>query len=97
MTCVADGADLVRAVLAAPVGPAGKVHVLVVDEVMPHKSGSVAIAELNRLGVFVPFIVLSGAGDALLVTRALRSGAHRVLRKPVDLQELVAIVRSVSR
>ena len=74
-------------------------ELVVTDIVMPGMDGLGLIASLRRTAGTAPKIVAISAGwgadadDAL--RRAARAGADRVLRKPLELETLVAIVKDL--
>jgi CheY-like chemotaxis protein len=95
----------------APEGDAGLAafrkapfDLVIADIFMPGREGISTIAELRRNHADLPILVLSGGGrprrldlasrlDYLEVAR--RQGASRVLRKPVDWEELTSTVNEL--
>ena len=68
--------------------------VVVTDVVMPDVDGIELIRALRALPRQVPIIAISGASvDMLEIVKAL--GAQATLRKPFDLQELLAAINQV--
>ncbi len=67
---------------------------LVVDYRMPGMDGLELIEILRSQGVAVPVILISGRINEQLLARAERSGAVRVLEKPLSDTALVEGIRS---
>jgi FixJ family two-component response regulator len=72
-----------------PVDAAG---CLVLDVQMPGLSGLDLLGELNRAGIHLPVIFLSGHGDIPMTVRAMKAGAVEFLTKPVSHPELLAAI-----
>ncbi len=75
---------------------------LVLDVAMPDMSGLELQERLERGGVALPVIFLTGQGDIPMSVRAIKAGAVDFLTKPVDKADLVnavraALVRSVEQ
>jgi FixJ family two-component response regulator len=71
---------------------------LVLDVRMPGMSGIELQAELERRGVGIPIIFITGHGDLPMGVRAMKAGAVDFLSKPFDDQDLLdAIHRSLER
>lgn len=56
---------------------------------MPGMSGMEFLARMERIGIDLPVIVLSGHGTIPMATRALRAGAVDFIQKPVNEQLLL--------
>ncbi len=74
--------------------------IVVTDIFMPEQDGIETIWQLREEFPHVPIIVISGGGaagktDYSVVAREL--GARKTLRKPFNPQELIDIVRQISR
>jgi FixJ family two-component response regulator len=65
---------------------------LIFDIHMPDMDGLELLAEIRRQGATTPVLIVSGRSDAKLGERARASGALAVLQKPVDDDELLALV-----
>lgn len=65
---------------------------LIVDFHMPEMTGLEVLKALRSLGSALPAIVITGQGDADLEARVTRAGALRMLHKPIDSDELLAVV-----
>lgn len=49
--------------------------------------------KLNRRGVLLPIVFMTGHGDVPMAVRTLKAGAHDFLEKPVDTNALFTAVR----
>jgi FixJ family two-component response regulator len=66
---------------------------LILDVRLPILSGFDLQAELNRLGVIIPIIFITGHGDIPMSVTAMKAGAIDFLTKPFREQELLDAVR----
>jgi CheY-like chemotaxis protein len=75
--------------------------VLVVDIVLPGRSGYWLISEIRKLpreaGGAVPALACTGYGEDHPATRLEAAGFQRYIRKPIDPWELSRIVGSLAR
>jgi two-component system response regulator FixJ len=65
----------------------------ILDIKMPGLDGQALQAEMNRRGVRLPVIFLSGQGTIPVTVRTIKAGAVDFLTKPVDGAELLSSVR----
>jgi FixJ family two-component response regulator len=65
---------------------------LVLDVRMPVLSGFDLQAELNRLGITIPIVFITGHGDISMSVTAMKAGAIDFLTKPFREQELLDAV-----
>ena len=65
------------------------VDLLITDIQMPCLTGLELIDELNRLGIDIPILVITGYGNEELVMELTRKGCNQYLDKPIDDEELV--------
>jgi two-component system response regulator FixJ len=70
---------------------------LVLDVRMPGMSGLELQGELNRRGVALPIIMMTGHGDIQMAVAALKAGAVDFLEKPFDADILVASISEALR
>jgi DNA-binding response OmpR family regulator len=70
---------------------------IVLDLMLPGKSGLQVLQELRREGRATPTLILTGRRDKQDVVRGLDLGADDYLTKPFDLDELKARVRALLR
>ncbi len=66
---------------------------LVLDVRMPGMDGLVLQEELQRRGVDMPIVFLTGHGDVRMAVRAIRDGAVDFIEKPFREQELLDSVK----
>jgi DNA-binding response OmpR family regulator len=85
----ADGAAALASVAATP--PA----LILLDLTMPGMDGRTFIQELRTRKHTVPFIVMTGAGDAHTVAAEL--GATEAMAKPLSLPLLLARIGAIMR
>ena len=71
--------------------------VIVLDVMMPKKSGLQVAAELRREGRGTPILMLTARDATEDVVRGLNAGADDYLGKPFKFEELLARVRALSR
>ena len=75
----------------------GSFDLIVLDLMMPVMDGLRFLEELAALGVPAPpVLVFSASTTADVSEQARRAGASAVARKPIDQEEFVALVRSLS-
>jgi FixJ family two-component response regulator len=67
---------------------------IVLDVRLPGVSGLDFQAELNKSGVDLPIIFISGHGDIPMTVRAIKAGAIEFLTKPFREQELLDAVQA---
>ena len=62
---------------------------LVLDIRMPEMSGLELQQQLNRAGVMLPVIFITGHGDVPMAVQAMKDGAFQFIQKPFRDQELL--------
>ena len=76
------------------------VDLVVTDILMPKKDGLETISELRKIFPMMKIIAMSGSVQAVFGFEHLRTatdlGAHLVIRKPMDLEELLDAVSRVA-
>jgi FixJ family two-component response regulator len=78
--------------------PATAPSCLVLDVRLPLLSGFDLQAELNRRGITIPIIFITGHGDIPMSVTAMKAGAVDFLTKPFREQELLdAVTRALGR
>jgi FixJ family two-component response regulator len=66
---------------------------IILDVNMPDMDGPALQEELNRRGLLLPIVFLTGQGSIPLTVRALKAGAMDFLTKPVDGTALLVSVK----
>ncbi|HEY0292979.1 MAG TPA: response regulator [Hansschlegelia sp.] len=66
---------------------------VLLDVLMPGKSGLDVLKELNARGAAAPVIMISGSADIPMAVEAIRHGALDFIEKPFDPQTIVRRVR----
>ena len=69
-----------------------EVACLVVDQRMPQMTGLQLLLELERRGLSIPALLITGAHDPEVAREADRLGAMTVMQKPVAPQKLLQFV-----
>lgn len=67
---------------------------LILDLAMPGMSGPELLQELRRLGQEIPTVFISGEKDQAIRARLLKQGAREFLSKPLNVETLVATVKT---
>jgi DNA-binding response OmpR family regulator len=71
--------------------------VVVLDVMLPGKSGFAVVAEMRQAGQFVPTLILTARGHSDDVLQGFASGADDYLTKPFDLTILIARIQGLLR
>lgn len=69
------------------------VDLAIIDIVMPEKSGFDMFNDVIKINKELPIVFLTGVGTPHIRNEALRLGATNILRKPVDVDELLAQIK----
>lgn len=69
------------------------IDLAIVDLVMPEKSGFDMFKELIEINKELPIVFLTGVGTPHVRNEALKMGAANILKKPVDIDELLAQIK----
>lgn len=88
-----DNGESARQMLASN----GGYDVLVLDVMLPGKSGFEIMAELRQAGDLIPTLMLTARGRAEDVLHGFESGADDYLPKPFELPILLARIRGLLR
>ncbi len=73
----------------------GPVDLVLTDLRMPQMSGMEFLAEVKRLNPEIPVVVMTAYGSIESAVSAMKAGAYDYLSKPVDLDDLLHLVRKV--
>ncbi len=84
---VADGAEALRQVRAAPF------ESVVLDKNLDGESGLDLLPRLRALIPATPVILITAFGDERTCEEAFARGAHDILLKPFDLDDLLEVLR----
>ena len=74
----------------------GSASCLVLDVRMPGLTGLELQQELNRRGVTLPIIFITGHGDVPMAVNAVKSGAFDFLEKPFKDAQLLALIEQAA-
>ncbi len=86
-----DGDDGLQKLLA------GTFDLVLLDVMLPGRSGFDVCKEARRQGVTTPIIMLTARSEEIDTVRGLEGGADDYITKPFSLRELLARVRAVLR
>ncbi|MES2225843.1 MAG: response regulator transcription factor [Patescibacteria group bacterium] len=71
--------------------------IVILDNMLPEKTGAAVCQEIRRTGRAVPILVLSVLSDTWRKVELLNSGADDYMIKPFSVDELMARVRALMR
>lgn len=71
--------------------------IVVLDVMLPGKSGFEVVSEMRQAGQFVPTLILTARGHSGDVLQGFASGADDYLTKPFDLTILIARIQGLLR
>lgn len=71
--------------------------IVVLDVMLPGKTGFEVVAEMRQAGQFVPTLILTARGHSDDVLQGFASGADDYLTKPFDLTILIARIQGLLR
>jgi DNA-binding response OmpR family regulator len=91
----ADGLEVLEILAAASANDAALPDALVMDVRMPRRSGLDVLKAIRTAGYEMPVVLVTGHGDATMRATAADLGASVVLDKPIDREDLVAVVELV--
>lgn len=72
-------------------------NLILLDLLMPGMNGMELLPWLREIHPDLPIVVISGVGDRAIRERALAAGAVAYLDKPVEVDELLAVVERHAR
>lgn len=75
----------------------GEYDAIILDLMIPEKDGMAVLSSLRTTGVTTPVLILTARDTVADAVQGLDSGADDYLRKPVDFEELLARLRSITR
>jgi DNA-binding NtrC family response regulator len=84
----ADGADAGLKIFMEE-----KVDLVISDLIMPEKSGMDLLRQLRNINPKVLFIMVTGYPAVDTATSAIREGAYDYIAKPVDMNQLTAVMQ----
>ena len=70
---------------------------IILDIVMPKKSGTEVCRELREYNIDTPILMLTSKSDVLTKIQLLNIGADDYITKPFSFEELIARIKAVSR
>ena len=73
-----------------------KIDILLLDIKMPEMDGIAALKKMRALSDDFEAIILTGYGDEMAAIEALRQGAMSFIRKPIDLEEVLALIEKAT-
>jgi DNA-binding response OmpR family regulator len=89
----ADGVEVIEQVRGAEPGP----DILLLDAMMPRKSGIDALRELRAEGVETPVLIVSAHQDEMDSGAATDAEVSGYLTKPIDFDRLFATIAELTR
>jgi DNA-binding response OmpR family regulator len=78
-------------------GRARTFDIVVLDVMLPGKSGFDVVSEMRQAGQFIPTLILTARGHSDDVLKGFASGADDYLTKPFDLTILIARIQGLLR
>jgi len=89
--------DTGEAALDLLLAPSPPFDIVVLDVMLPAKSGFEVVSEIRRAGQFVPTLILTARGHSDDVLEGFAAGADDYLTKPFDLSILIARIQGLLR
>ncbi len=89
--------DTGEAALEILIGQGRPFDIVVLDVMLPGKSGFEVVSEMRQAGQFVPVLILTARGHSEDVLKGFGSGADDYLTKPFDLTILIARIQGLLR
>lgn len=75
----------------------GEYDIVVLDVMMPGMEGLAITAEIRKRGLRTPILLLTAKAEIGDKVDGLDGGANYYMTKPFDIQELLAVIRSLAR
>ncbi len=91
-TLQADNGDTALDIALGPDGD--KVHVMLLDLVMPGRDGMEVLNDLAAKRADLPVIVLTGKGSIEAVVKAMKAGARDFVVKPASPERIIVSIRN---
>jgi len=88
----ADGVEVIEVMRAANPAP----DILLLDAMMPRKSGIDALRELRAAGVQTPVLIVSAHQDEMDAGAPTESGVSGYITKPIDFDRLFASIAELT-
>jgi CheY-like chemotaxis protein len=95
VTTAADGQEVTELVTAE--GPEGAPDVLLLDAMMPRKSGIDALRELRDAGIEIPALIVSAHQNSTDVDAPTDLEIAGYLTKPIDFDRLLGEIDTLTR
>ncbi len=86
-----------EAALDLLLGKAEAFDIVVLDVMLPGKSGFDVVSEMRRAGQFVPTLILTARGHSNDILQGFSAGADDYLTKPFELTILIARIQGLLR
>ena len=86
-----------EAALELLLGQSQTFDVVVLDVMLPGKSGFAVVSEMRQAGQFAPTLILTARGHSDDVLQGFAAGADDYLTKPFDLSILIARIQGLLR
>jgi two-component system, OmpR family, alkaline phosphatase synthesis response regulator PhoP len=97
---VVDTGEAALDLLLGPARPLERdqgIDIVVLDVMLPAKSGFEVVSEMRQAGQFVPTLILTARGHSDDVLQGFAAGADDYLTKPFDLTILIARIQGLLR
>jgi FixJ family two-component response regulator len=72
-----------------------RIDCLLVDQRLPDMMGVDLVRTIRSRGVDAPFAMMSGLPTVPVIVEAMRLGAHDVLEKPIDIDQVASVVSAL--
>ena len=93
VTTVTDGEEAMEKLGGA--GPDAEPDVILLDAMMPRKSGLDVLRELRDAGTRIPILIVSAHQEQEAIGDAGGQGADGYVSKPIDFDELLGRIRDL--
>lgn len=86
---VLDGQECQEKILDCPP------HLLFLDHVMPRRKGLDVLMWIQKQGLNIPVVMMTGVGSEILAVEAMKAGAYDYLIKPLHMGEIPSLCEDV--